>query len=120
MEQPKNKRIIGNKGESIATNYLINSGHTIEEKNFRYRRFEIDIICSKANTLIFVEVKFRTNTDYGYPEEFVSNKQKKQIREAAENYMIDINWNQHIRFDIIAITEENGENKIKHFKDAFY
>ena len=110
-------KIIGNIGENNAIKYLIDNGFTILERNYRYKRCEIDIIAQKDNHIHFIEVKKRKNNIFGYPEEFVSEKQKERIKLAAEDYIFKINWNNKILFDIISI--ETYKDDIKIFIDAF-
>lgn len=117
---PKNNHIkVGKEGEKLAANYLVKKGFEVIERNYRYRRFEIDIIAKKGNTLIFVEVKTRSGNYFGEPEEAVADKQAAQIMEAAENYILDIDWNGDIRFDIVSILKRD-ESQITHFEDVFY
>jgi len=109
---------IGKKGEKIACDYLIKNEFEICETNFRYRRNEIDIIAKKNNLLLFIEVKFRKSTAFGYPEEAVDTKKIQCMKEAAEYYIEKINWIRDIRFDTISILM-NKEIEIIHFKDSF-
>ena len=67
----KNKQV-GDKGETIAVNFLLKKGFNIIERNWRYKHLEIDIIASVKDKLHFVEVKTRTNKKYGLPEESIS------------------------------------------------
>lgn len=62
-----NNKIIGAKGEEEVCKYLIRKGYTIIDRNFRCKQGEIDIIASKLNELIFIEVKTRRNIQFGYP-----------------------------------------------------
>jgi len=109
----------GGKGEDLALRFLQKEGYQLLARNFRYRRDEIDLIMQKGKLLVFVEVKTRRNTEYGYPEEFVSRKQATQIIRAAEHYILKNDWQGNIRFDIIAILTEPALS-IKHLPDAFY
>ncbi|MDB5232241.1 MAG: YraN family protein [Chitinophagaceae bacterium] len=63
---------IGNKGEDIAANHLQQLGFEILERNWRFRKWEVDIIASKGKLLHFIEVKTRTNLNYGRPEESIT------------------------------------------------
>ena len=109
----------GNQGEEMATAYLQNKGIEILERNYRYRRGEIDIIGLIDNSLlVFYEVKYRSRNDFGHPETFVSESQQRLICKAAEDYIIGINWKGDVRFDIIAIDGPTG--KVELLKDAFY
>ena len=62
---------IGDRGEQLAVNYLIEKGYSLKERSYRFKRAEIDIIVGKGNIVVFVEVKFRTGTGFGFPEEVV-------------------------------------------------
>ena len=107
----------GKYGELLAQQYYEKMGYTIIQKNYRYKRAEIDFIAQHGDMLlVFVEVKHRSRRDYGEAETFVSFQQKERIQMAAESYIYDINWKKNIRFDIVCV---NGEGKIEIFEDAF-
>lgn len=103
----------------MAVNFLENQGYEILERNYRYRRNEIDLIALHENTLIFIEVKTRSGIGFGLPEEAVDEHQQARILAAAEQYLFDINWTKNIRFDIVAILINQPEPEISHFIDAF-
>ncbi|MFH6983177.1 YraN family protein [Marinoscillum luteum] len=110
----KNK---GKYGEDLAVSYLRKKGFEIVERNYRFRKGEIDLITLLNNeVLVFVEVKLRKGDAYGDPETFVSRKQERLIIQAAEDYIFAINWQKDIRFDIISITG----SRVEHIEDAFY
>lgn len=113
----KNKAEIGENGELLAKEFLLNKNYNILHSNWRFKRSEIDIIVQDKNTIVFVEVKARNNSLFGNPEDFVSANKVKKMREAAEAYIEQFDWKGELRFDIIAI--EKG-NKVIHFEDAFY
>lgn len=115
-----NNKELGDKGEAIAANYLQKEGYRIEARNYRYSRNEIDIIARNENLLVFVEVKTRTSTYFGYPEESVTARKAALIMEAAENYIFENNWQGNIRFDIIAIEFNASQHQVHHFPDAFF
>ncbi len=117
MNHLKSTRDKGRTGESAAAKYYESLGYEVVSNNYRFKRAEIDLIVKKESLLIFVEVKYRKNEKYGYPEEFVSDNQKQLILTAANQFIEENNWEANIRFDIIAI---NAEMQITHFEDAFY
>jgi putative endonuclease len=109
----------GNLGENMARDYLKSKGIEIIEENFRYKKAEIDLIGILENEiLVFAEVKMRKGNAHGYPEEFVTRGQVRQIKKAAEHYIFAINWHKDVRFDVVAIEELT--NTLTHFEDAFY
>ncbi|ATP58606.1 endonuclease [Pedobacter ginsengisoli] len=112
---------LGKRGEDIAKEYLENLGYHILKMNWRYGRAEVDVIANQDGTIIFVEVKTRSSTDYGEPEDFVSSKKEKQVEYASSAYIEMNNHEGEIRFDIIAIVFENKHlYKINHIEDAFW
>ncbi len=111
----------GIKGEQIAENFLLKKGYKILERNHRTGKKEIDLIASLNNTIVFVEVKTRTNTAFGLPEDAVNERKKSYLRAAAEQYLNENNLYQKMQFDIISIVLQGADIiEILHFEDAFY
>lgn len=110
---------IGDRGEQLAVDYLMDKGYCLEERSYRFKRAEVDVIVSKDDVIVFVEVKFRTGTGYGFPEESVGEAKQTLIQTAAENYVVTNGWRGNIRFDVISIVEKFGQLAIEHFEDAF-
>ena len=116
-----NRLSTGQKGEKLAVDFLRNNGYNILEINWRYQHKEIDIIArSKQNELVIVEVKTRNTTCYGNPEDAVDLKKQEFIIEATDAYIEQQNLDMDVRYDIIAITVQNGKNVITHIQEAFY
>lgn len=112
---------LGNWGERKASAFLEEKGFEIIEKNYRHRHAEIDLIIRKDKMLIFVEVKTRTGSAFGMPEEFVNVTKARLIMMAAEYYIYDKDWRFDIRFDIVSILIlPNGKTDIRHVEDAFW
>lgn len=109
----------GNQGENMAADFLEASGYKILERNYRHKRSEIDLIATKDNLLVFVEVKARSSRAFGEPEAFVNDRKAEKIFEAAEHYMLETNWRGNIRFDIVSVVFMK-EPEIVHFEDAFH
>ena len=110
--------IIGAKGEEIALEYLKKKGYTFIEKNYNALVGEIDLIFSEGIYLVFVEVKFRKNTKFGYPRDFVTSAKQQKIIKAAEKYMEEKElYNVQPRFDVVEII--GAEDKIEHLINAF-
>ena len=113
------KKAIGNRGEALAEKYLCEKGYILLAKNYRCKRAEIDLIVRNEETLVFVEVKARSSTGYGFPEEAVDEKKAAMIIEAADQYIHEAGWEKAIRFDIVSIIL-HPRVSIRHFEDAFW
>lgn len=114
----KNTKKTGDKGEEIATNYLINLGYYILKKNFRSGKSEIDIIAKTKDFVVFIEVKTRTKHQNTMPREIISISQQKRIISAAHEYIIQNDIDEEARFDLITIKLDKN-NTVDHIKDAF-
>jgi putative endonuclease len=108
---------VGKKGEELAARFLARKGFNVVARNFRYRKAEIDIIVQRDDWLIFVEVKTRSSAAFGEPEAFVGSKKVRLIFLAAEEYIYAIDWNGHVRFDVISV-KLGKDIEIVHFEDA--
>lgn len=111
---------LGKKGEEIAAIYLSGKGYKIIERNWRTGKDEIDIIASKDNFLIIVEVKTRSSNLFGEPEESVDDKKQRFLIRAADEYVNQKEVDNEIRFDIISVIIEDNKHTIRHIEDAFY
>ena len=111
---------LGTVGESIAAKYLRTAGYKILETNWIFQKAEIDIIASYKDTLAIVEVKTRSGTDFGLPQDFVNAKKIRLLVKAVNEYVLEKNLDIEIRFDIIAISKNSNGFHVEHIKDAFY
>jgi len=112
---------LGQAGEDAAAAHLVAQGYTIVQRNYRYRRAEIDLIATlDAKLLVFVEVKARSTSQFGYPEAFVTKRKQQLFRLAAEQVQEELNWHSDIRFDVLAVTPVAAGFRVEHFEDAFY
>ncbi|MBS3971053.1 MAG: YraN family protein [Clostridia bacterium] len=111
---------IGKRGELLAQKHLKEAGYEIITVNYRCRLGEIDIIASKDNYIIFIEVKTRRNNNYGLPYESVSTVKQKRIRKVAAYYLkVNNIFQGDCRFDVVSI-ERNGMDYIcEIIQDAF-
>jgi len=116
MENNTNK--LGREGEAKAQAFLENKGYTLLERNWRSGKLEIDLIAQHNNTLVFIEVKLRNNSDFGEPELFVNSKKQGFIIRAANAYLHEKQIELESRFDIISLNQEKSE--ILHLEGAFF
>ena len=110
----------GISGERLAVDYLISKGYRILAQNFRYLKGELDIIAQKNNCLAAVEVKTRSTTDFGTPEEFLKPAQIQRIVKTVDYFVASKNLEVEVRFDIIAIVLTKQDSQIEHIENAFY
>ncbi|MDP5106993.1 MAG: YraN family protein [Polaribacter sp.] len=110
---------LGEIGEQIAVDFLVENGYKILERNYRYIKAEVDIIAQKADVLAIVEVKTRSTDHFGNPQDFVNPKKIKLLLSAIDHYVIQRDLDLEVRFDIIAIIYEKNNIKIEHLEDAF-
>lgn len=110
----------GKDGEDSAVKMLEENGYTILERNWRFKRGELDIIAQLGNRIIFIEVKARSSEKYGNAEYAVDTAKQKLIAATAEAYLYTHNLTNEIRFDVITVVPHNGDQVIQHFEDAFF
>ncbi|MBO4979314.1 MAG: YraN family protein [Clostridia bacterium] len=123
---------LGRFGENAAVKHLKRKGYRILARNFRAGKNEIDIIASRKNEIIFIEVKARTLTalgdlPYGSPLEAVDTPKQKRTLAAASAYLCKSETEKMPRFDIIEVYLKHRSGffrtlaveKICHIEDAF-
>lgn len=105
--------------EIIAIEYLQKHNFCIKDTNFKFGRFwEIDIIAEKDGRYYFVEVKYRTNTKYGIPEESIIPQKLYKCRKTIEFYCKKNNIPlENIQFDVLAILRKIFSHQITHYKN---
>ena len=110
----------GVESENRAVKYLVKSGYKILARNYRYLKAEIDIIALKENILVVVEVKARSASIFGNPEDAVSSKKIKLLVLAADHFIQTRELNYNVRFDVITYVVEKQKWTQNHIENAFY
>jgi putative endonuclease len=82
-----NRKSIGALGEKLAQDFLKKKGYSIVETNYRCREGEIDIVARHRDCLVFVEVRTKSNLEFGIPEESITTTKMQHLRLAAEHYL---------------------------------
>jgi len=108
---------IGESKEKLAREYLERRGLELVGHNYRCRRGEIDLVMRDAETLVFVEVRFRTSSSFGTPAETVDARKQRRLTAAASHYLQHNPTNRPCRFDVVAVS---GNDRIDWIRDAFY
>jgi putative endonuclease len=99
-----NRKALGELGERWAREYLERHGYRIRETNFRCREGEIDIVAQHGDSLVFVEVRTKTGSAFGTPEESVTTAKQEKLASVAMSYLqthdgLPSEW----RIDVVAI-----------------
>ena len=111
----------GREAESLAKDWLVGKGYHFLDANYRHGHAEIDLIFTYKGLLVFVEVKYRSGTGFGYAEEFVDATKRRLLIKAADHYIHEKDWHKDIRFDIVGVYKDKNQNvNFRHFEDAFY
>lgn len=111
---------LGLKGEQYAAKYLKKNNYSILDRNWRAGHLEIDIVASKDDFIVFVEVKTRTNEKFYDAAIAVNRLKQKQIIRAANCYIQKNDIKREARFDIISVFVNGDHFKLDHLEDAFY
>ena len=112
-----NTRKVGRDKEELAAAHLEKQGVIIQDRSYRCRSGEIDLIGKDQEYLVFFEVKYRHNAEKGHPEEAVGPSKQRQICRVADYYRCvkHISLETAVRYDVVA---REGE-QIRWVKNAF-
>ena len=110
---------IGKLGEDLASQFLLDNGCKIIDRNFHTRYGEIDLVAQKGDEILFLEVKTRSSNQYGYPEQAVDAKKISHLLQAAKIYLKVKHLSSFWRLDIISVelSPDNQIPKISWFKN---
>ena len=118
MEQRKK---LGNTAENLARLYLEQQGMKTVCANYTCRSGEIDLILLHGRYLVFAEVRSKTGTRYGQPQETVNRKKQDKIRKTAAMYLHqNRKFAQYFcRFDVVSVVWKEGRASLEWIPDAF-
>lgn len=109
---------LGKIGEGLALDYLKSHGFFVLENNFTSRFGEIDIIAKKGLGLYFVEVKTRSNLNYGEPFEAVNKRKIYHIKKAAQYYLLKNSFKDYkLKIAVFSILIEGEKTVLKFWDD---
>ncbi len=112
---------IGTRGEDAAAAYLERVGMDIIDRNWRNGRGELDIVALDGEALVICEVKTRTTTAQGTPEEAVSPAKQRRLVRLAQAYLSAAGIEDcTVRFDVITIRVLSDDRALlRHHRNAF-
>lgn len=102
--QPSNSK--GVKAEKQALAFLKAQGLVFVCQNYFCRFGEIDLIMHEDDTLIFIEVRYRKNNDFGGALASITKRKQDKIIKTARHYLAQLDFEPYCRFDVIAIDQE--------------
>ena len=114
------KNETGKQGEQAARLYLEENGYRILATNWRFHRFELDIIATNNEELVIVEVKTRSCNYLVAPESAVDATKIRRIVAASDAYIRRYNIQLPVRFDILCLIKKGPSFEIEHIEDAFF
>lgn len=114
------RRGMARRGEALAALFLRLKGYRIEARNWRCPLGELDIVAWDRDTLVFVEVKARSGTSAGAPEEAVDRRKQARLVRLAQAYLARCRGpTPPCRFDVIAVEHRRPLPRIRHLRAAF-
>jgi len=111
------KQSVGKLGEELATQYLESRGIHVFERNVKLGGVEADILAKDGKETVVVEVKTKSSSAFGLPQEMVGYYKQRQLRKFVR-YWLAINGEGPIRVDVIAITLTEPEPTVEHLKNV--
>jgi putative endonuclease len=116
-----NTRLQGGQWEKFAESFLNKRGLRTLERNYYSRFGEIDLIMMDRQTLVFAEVRYRSDKTHGSGAESVTVTKQKRITHAAQKFL---QYHRHhasltCRFDVVSIGKEEGRILVNWIRNAF-
>ena len=107
----------GGAAEALAAEYLVRNGLTLTGRNYRCRLGEIDLILRDGASIVFVEVRLRTNPSFGSAAESIGHRKRTRIIAAAQHYLAG-KPEAPCRFDVVLL-DQLEPPRIEWIRDAF-
>jgi len=111
------RKKLGNQAEDEACAFLLKQGFRLLDRNFSTKLGEVDLIMQDGESLVFIEVRYRKNADFGGAAASITPKKQQRIIKAALAYHQKHAPQSSLRFDVIAIEGDNRE--LNHIINAF-
>ena len=107
----------GIKGEETAKEYLIEKGYEIIAQNVNYPNVgELDIVAKQGGTLVFVEVRTRSDNVFGHPFETFTKTKINRVVKASRRFLMENKIPcSGYRYDAIAVFR----GRVEHLEAAF-
>ncbi|MBI3782509.1 MAG: YraN family protein [Deltaproteobacteria bacterium] len=114
------RKQLGEAGERHAEEVLRRARYVILERNYRCLLGEVDLVALDGRTVVFVEVKTRTQTQFGSPHDAVDHRKQRQLQRVANYYLSRHRLHDRdARFDVVAIHWVDGTPRAELIQNAF-
>ncbi|WXL25013.1 YraN family protein [Ectopseudomonas mendocina] len=102
-------RASGAAAEALARQHLEQQGLRLVAQNWRCRLGELDLVMLHADTVVFVEVRYRRHRAWGGAAESVDARKREKLCRAAQQFLLqESRWAKHpCRFDVIAVNADS-------------
>jgi len=112
------RQSLGKWGEETAKKYLQNRGYHFIDQNWRNRYGELDLIMMDKDTVVFVEVRTKSNSQFGFALESVNIRKQHKLLLTAQAFLQSKKWWEYkVRFDLISIDKVQGKYQLRHIKN---
>ena len=110
----------GEQAEAASLRFLRRQHMKLVKKNFRCPQGEIDLIMQDSKALVFVEIRYRSNPNFGDGADSVDFRKQKKLIHAANVYLQSNPADQPCRFDVVAVSRDQQDHwQFRWIKDAF-
>ncbi len=106
---------LGRKGEDIAAAFLKDAGYKILKRNHMIGHSDIDILARNDDFLVFIEVRTKSKWDRGMPEDTLTAKKLRRMKNTAELYIAFNHYGGLARLDAVCIILDDSD-RIKHLE----
>ena len=97
-------RDLGKSGEDAVAAWYEGQGYQVVVRNWRCREGELDLIVRRGRTFVFCEVKSRSSSTFGAPQEAVTKEKQTRVRHLAARWLADGPVSAvAIRFDVASV-----------------
>jgi putative endonuclease len=111
------KSLLGQSAESRAEAFLKARGLKLVARNWRCRFGEIDLVMQDGATLVFIEVRLRSRSDFGGAAASVTPAKQKKLLAAARQYLTTLKTLPPCRFDVVALSGDAAPEWIRNAFD---
>ena len=109
----------GRRGELFAEKYLQSIGFKIIDKNWRWRKCEIDLIAIHNGMVVFLEVKTRGGRALDEGDEIKPGQRQRIVAAASAYLATKVAGNMECRFDLVRVRLSQRGWRLDHIQDVF-